>query len=318
MMKNLIRKILKEQFGSKGENPLSEKEIRLFKYLNKHKTEYPTQQKLLGFIKTMMPFVGRPESDARFYYEIYTANYRPEGDYENLDKSSFKDFKSFKQRRTPNNTAYEYSSAKIPFKGSNLDGYWDVNNNNQWYYVVKSYDWYPIFLFINDQWYKVSESYSSSTAKHLSHANPARYNSGLKADVYLVTRGEINKLMDGKPFDEIKLERVNKFTTENKPTAVIGKSRWISMGWGPEKKKANFTIEKIDREGDKVKLFVTINKAGTVEGTNRLVINPDGYEVPSDFSDEIEKGIEYRVIQDNSDYLNKDNTVFSFKHVQEY
>lgn len=307
---------INEQFGGYNNDPLTQREVRLFKYLNKNKTKYPTKRDLLALIRTMMPFIGRPESDAQFYYEIYTANYRPEGDYENLDKSSFKDYKSFKQRKTPNNTAYVYTSAKIPFKGSNLDGYWDVNNNNQWYYVVKSYDWYPIFLFINNQWYRVSDSYSSSTAKHLSHSNPVRYNSGLKADTYLVTRTEIGELMDGKPFDEIKLDRVSRFTKENKPTEIIGKSRWISMGWGSDKKKVNFTIDKINKKGDKVKLFITINKAGTVEGTNRFVSNPDGYEVPSDFSDEIEKGIENRVIQDNSDYLNKDNTVFSFKHVQ--
>jgi hypothetical protein len=307
---------INEQFGGHDNDPLTQREVRLFKYLNKNKTKFPTKRDLLALIRTMMPFIGRPESDAQFYYEIYTANYRPEGDYENLDKSSFKDYRSFKQRKTPNNTAYVYTSAKIPFKGSNLDGYWDVNNNNQWYYVVKSYDWYPIFLFINNQWYRVSDNYSSSTAKHLSYSNPVRYNSGLKADTYLVTRTEIGELMNGKPFDEIKLDRVSRFTTEKRPTEVIGKSRWISMGWGSDKKKVNFTIDKIEKKGNKVKLFITINKAGTVEGTNRLVINPDGYEVPSDFSDEIEKGVELRVIQDNSDYLNKDNTVFSFKHVQ--
>jgi hypothetical protein len=310
------RNRINEQFGGHDDNPLTQREIQLFKYLNKNKTKYPTQKDLLGLIKTMMSFINKPESDAKYYYELYTANYRPEGDYENLDKSSFKDYRSFKEKRTPNNTAYEYTSNKIPFKGSNLEGFWGVNSKNQWYYVVRSYNWYPIFLFINDQWYRVSNSYSSSTAKHLSHSNPVRYNSGLRNRTYLVNRTEIGELMSGKPFDEIKLDRVNRFTTENKPTEIIGKSRWISMGWGSDKKKVNFTIDKIEKKGDKVKLFITINKAGTVEGTNRLVINPDGYEVPSDFSDEIEKGIEYRVIQDNSDYLDKDNTVFSFKHVQ--
>jgi hypothetical protein len=310
------RNRINEQFGGHDDYPLTQREIQLFKYLNKNKTKYPTQKDLLGLIKTMMSFINKPESDAKYYYELYTANYRPEGDYENLDKSSFKDYRRFKEKRTPNNTAYEYTSAKIPFKGSNLEGFWGVNSKNQWYYVVRSYNWYPIFLFINDQWYRVSNSYSSSTAKHLSHSNPVRYNSGLRNRTYLVTKTEIGELMSGKPFDEIKLDRVNRFTTENKPTEIIGKSRWISMGWGSDKKKVNFTIDKIEKKGDKVKLFITINKAGTVEGTNRLVINPDGYEVPSDFSDEIEKGIEYRVIQDNSDYLDKDNSVFSFKHVQ--
>ena len=97
-----------------------------------------------------MSFIGRPESDAKFYYEVYTANFRPDGDYENLDQQSFRDFRQFKQRKTPNNGAYEYTAAKIPFKGSNLEGYWDVNGKNEWYYVVVSYGWYPLFLFINN------------------------------------------------------------------------------------------------------------------------------------------------------------------------
>jgi hypothetical protein len=143
-LSKIIKLIIKEQLEGQGDNPLSEKEIRLFKYLNKHKQDMGNQSKMLAFVKTMMPFVGRPESDARFYYEVYTANYRPNGDYENLDKTTFRNFKEFKQKKTPNNNAYQFSSAKIPFKGSNLEGYWDVNNKNDWYYVVKSYNWYPV------------------------------------------------------------------------------------------------------------------------------------------------------------------------------
>jgi len=314
-MKELILQILKEQLEGGVDKPLSEKEIRLFKYLNKHKTEYPTQSKLLDFIKTMMPFVGRPTSDARFYYEVYTANYRPEGDYENLDKLSFKDFRSFKQRKTPNNTAYEYTSAKIPFKGSNLEGYWDVDNHHDWHYIVSSYSWYPIFLFKDNKWFRVSDNYSSSTSKHLSNANPVRYNSGLNTNVYDVTRNEMDALVRGnKTFDKIKKERVEEFgkSSVNKPQ--IGKPRWISMGWGPDKKKVNFTVDKIKKVRDKIQIDITINKAGNVEGTNRLVVNPEGYIVPSPFSDDIEKGIKYRFIKDNDVYLNDDNTIFNFNH----
>jgi len=115
-MKEMILQILKEQLEGGVDKPLSEKEVRLFKYLNKHKTEYPTQSKLLEFIKTMMPFVGRPATDARFYYEVYTANYRPEGDYENLDKLSFKDFRSFKQRKTPTTPPTNIVQLKYPSK----------------------------------------------------------------------------------------------------------------------------------------------------------------------------------------------------------
>lgn len=310
-MESLIKKLIKEVFEVE-DKPLSQKEIRLFKYLNTNKHQYGTQDKMLGLIKTMMPFIGRPESDARFYYEIYTANYRPDGDYENIDKTTFKDYRGFKQRRTPNNNAYEYSGGKIPFKGSNLEGYWDVNRNGDWFYVVTSYGWYPIFLFIKDQWYRVSNSYSSSTAKQISHANPVRWNSGLKANVISVTPDEIKKIRDGEEMGNIETKRVENFIQKfAKP--LIGGKKMISIGWYDDRKKVNYTITDIKQENGKIKFYITINKAGKVVD-NKMVIDPDGYPVPSPFSEDIEKGVINRIISENKDYLSYDNTDFIFIH----
>jgi hypothetical protein len=311
----IVKLIIKEQLEGQGENPLSEKEIRLFKYLNKNKQDMGNQSKMLAFVKTMMPFVGRPESDARFYYEIYTANYRPDGDYENLDKTTFRNFKEFKQRRTPNNNAYQFSSAKIPFKGSNIEGYWDVNRKNEWYYVVKSYGWYPVYLFINNQWYVVSNTYSSSTSKQMSHANPVRYNSGLDAKVISVTKEEIQNLINGKSLDDVKSERVTNFG-DKFASSLIGTKKLLTIdfGWGDNRKKVNYTITDVKNDGGKIKIDITINKAGTVEGTNKMVVNPEGYVHPSPFSEDLENGIESKIISDNKDYLTDDNTEFTFHH----
>jgi hypothetical protein len=312
-LSKIIKLIIKEQLEGQGDNPLSEKEIRLFKYLNKHKQDMGNQSKMLAFVKTMMPFVGRPESDARFYYEVYTANYRPNGDYENLDKTTFRNFKEFKQKKTPNNNAYQFSSAKIPFKGSNLEGYWDVNNKNDWYYVVKSYNWYPVYLFINNQWYVVSNAYSSSTSKQMSQVNPVRYNSGLDAKVISVTKNEMSNLIDGKSLDDIKSERVTNFG-EKFARSLIGTKKLLSIGWGDNRKKVNYTISNVKSEDGKIKIEVTINKAGTVEGTNKMVINPEGYVHPSPFSEDLEDGIKSKIMMDNKDYLTDDNTEFTFDH----
>jgi hypothetical protein len=312
-LSKIIKLIIKEQLEGQGDNPLSEKEIRLFKYLNKHKQDMGNQSKMLAFVKTMMPFVGRPESDARFYYEVYTANYRPNGDYENLDKTTFRNFKEFKQKKTPNNNAYQFSSAKIPFKGSNLEGYWDVNNKNDWYYVVKSYNWYPVYLFINNQWYVVSNAYSSSTSKQMSQVNPVRYNSGLDAKVISVTKNEMSNLIDGKSLDDIKSERVTNFG-EKFARSLIGTKKLLSIGWGDNRKKVNYTISNVKNEDGKIKIEVTINKAGTVEGTNKMVINPEGYVHPSPFSEDLEDGIKSKIMMDNKDYLTDDNTEFTFDH----
>lgn len=317
-MKDLIIRILKEQLEGTGDNPLSQKEIRMFKYVNKVKNSVKTQTEYLNLFKTLMKMVGRPDSDARFYYEIYTANYRPEGDYENLNKDNFKHYREFKQRRTPNNSAYEYASGKLPFKGSNLEGIWDVNDNNEWYYVVKSYEWYPIYLFINNQWYRVSNSYSSSTAKHLAGANPMRkatYDPNIKEPIIKVTPEEIKNIMNGKSMESIKTNRLTSFMSRFGREMNMGNpSRMITIGWGNDRKKVKFTIKNVEEKNGKINFNIRIDKAGTVEGTNKMIVNPEGYVVPSPFSEDIENGIKERLLMDYSDYLKTDNTNFEFYH----
>ena len=85
-MDNLIRKILLEELGKPALNRM---EIAMFKNLNKNKKNLSTKSKMIDFIKTMMPIFSRPESDALYYYELYTSNFRPEGDYENITKFSY-------------------------------------------------------------------------------------------------------------------------------------------------------------------------------------------------------------------------------------
>ena len=93
MLKSKIKKILIEQFDKSGEKPLSRREIVFFKELNKVKHKYPTQKELLTHIRDMMPFIGKSPNEGRLYYEIYTQNYRPEGDYENITFDNFKNYK---------------------------------------------------------------------------------------------------------------------------------------------------------------------------------------------------------------------------------
>jgi hypothetical protein len=234
---------------------------------------------------------------------------------ENLDKNNFKDYREFKQRKTPNNNAYVYTGSKIPFKGSNLEGTWNVNRNNEWYYVVTSYNWYPIYLFINNQWYRVSNNWSSSTSKHLSFSDPNRknYDSNLENTVIWVTPDEIKSIMDGKSLTDVKTNRVSNFK-EKFAEALKSTSKLISIGWGEDKKKVKYTITDVSEENGKIKFDIRINKAGTVEGTNKMVVNPDGYIHPSPFSEDLEEGIAQRIMYDNKDYLSKDNTIFVFQH----
>ena len=300
-MKELIRRILREE----QEGPLTKKEIMLFKYIDKNKKETKTKDDLIKFLKSILPVLGLPANQANFYYEVYTANFRPEGDYENLTKETFKDYRLFKQRKVSNNTAYEYATAKMPFKGSNLEGQWEVNNNNDWYYVIKSYGWYPIFLFINNQWYRTLDTYSSSTRKQMSQVNPVKFDSNLNADVMSLTKGEMERLMDGRyNIERVKTDRVSNFVKIK--DKVTNQSKLISGGWGDNAHRVNFMVKDVEDVEGKIKLFVKILKAGKM--VDRKMIPDSNFKDNPELFDDIMKTIKYDILRTYPNYLTNDNT----------
>jgi hypothetical protein len=300
-MKELIRRILREE----QEGPLTKKEIMLFKYIDKNKKETKTKDDLIKFLKSILPVLGLPANQANFYYEVYTANFRPEGDYENLTKETFKDYRLFKQRKVSNNTAYEYATAKMPFKGSNLEGQWEVNNNNDWYYVVKSYGWYPIFLFINNQWYRTLDTYSSSTRKQMSQVNPVKFDSNLNADVMSLNRGEMERLMDGRySLERVKTDRVSNFIKVK--DKVINQSKLISGGWGDNAHRVNFMVKDVEDVEGKIKIFVKILKAGKM--VDRKMIPDSNFKDNTELFDDIMKTITSDILRTYPNYLTNDNT----------
>jgi len=300
-MKELIRRILREE----DEGPLTKKEIMLFKYIDKNKKETKTKDDLIKFLKSILPVLGLPANQANFYYEVYTANFRPEGDYENLTKETFKDYRLFKQRKVSNNTAYEYATAKMPFKGSNLEGQWEVNNNNDWYYVIKSYGWYPIFLFINNQWYRTLDTYSSSTRKQMSQVNPVKFDSNLKADVMSLNRGEMDRLMDGRySLERVKTDRISNFVKIK--DKVINQSKLISGGWGDNAHRVNFMVKDVEDVEGKIKIFVKILKAGKM--VDRKMIPDSNFKDNTELFDDIMKTITSDILRTYPNYLTNDNT----------
>ena len=300
-MKELIRRILREE----QEGPLTKKEIMLFKYIDKNKKETKTKPEFLKFLKSILPVLGMSPNETNFYYEVYTANFRPEGDYENLTKENFKDYRQFKQRKVTNNTAYEYATAKMPFKGSNLEGQWEVNNNNDWYYVIKSYGWYPIFLFINNQWYRTLDTYSSSTRKQMGQVNPVKFDSNLNADVMSLNKGEMERLMDGRySLERVKTDRVSNFVKIK--DKVTNQSKLISGGWGDNAHRVNFMVKDVEDVEGKIKIFVKILKAGKM--VDRKMIPDSNFKDNTELFDDIMKTIKYDILRTYPNYLTNDNT----------
>ena len=300
-MKELIRRVLREE----QEGPLTKKEIMLFKYIDKNKKETKTKPEFLKFLKSILPVLGMSPNETNFYYEVYTANFRPEGDYENLTKENFKDYRQFKQRKVTNNTAYEYATAKMPFKGSNLEGQWEVNNNNDWYYVIKSYGWYPIFLFINNQWYRTLDTYSSSTRKQMNQVNPVKFDSNLRAVVMSLNRGEMDRLMDGRySLERVKTDRVSNFVKIK--DKVTNQSKLISGGWGDNAHRVNFMVKDVEDVEGKIKIFVKILKAGKM--VDRKMIPDSNFKDNTELFDDIMKTITSDILRTYPNYLTNDNT----------
>lgn len=311
-MNNIIKKIIREYFDNdKDEKLLSSQEIRLFKVLNTKKHELGTKGDIIEFITMMLKLMGKPGHRASFYYEVYTQNYRPEGDYENLTKETFKDYRGFKQKRTPNNTAWEYSTATIPFKGSNIEGFWDDNTKGEWYYVVQSWGWYPVFLYKNDQWYTVDDTYSSSTSKQMSQSRPRIYFDQLNSEVVSVTKDEMKSLINGKNLEDIEQNRYGQFVSGKESLSTLP-LKTKTFGWGDDKIKATFKVTNVEIENDDVIFEVSVSKAGKVEGTNKLV-KFDG-EYPEDFKTNLNKYLEEFVNQTYGQSVRKKNIIVNVNY----
>ena len=301
-MKELIRRILKEEQDAPV---LTKNEIILFKQINNNRQDMGTKEKMVEFIKGLLRYFNIPQDKARFYYEVYTANFRQDGDYENLNKENFKDYRQFKQRKVANNSAYEYANAKMPFKGSNVEGQWNVNNNNDWYYEIKSYGYYPVFLFINDQWYRTLDTYSSSTRKQMSQVNPVKYDSNLKSDVVSVTKGEMERLIDGRyNLERVNTDRVSNFVSRK--DKVTNQSKLISGGWGDNAHRVNFMIKDVEEVDGKIKLSIQVLKAGKM--IDRKMIPDSNFRDNPELLDGIMKTIKQDILRTYPSYLTDDNT----------
>jgi hypothetical protein len=277
----------------------------LFKYINDNKKKAGDKNSLIELIKEMLRYFGMSQNDARMYYETYTANFRPDGDYESLTKENFKDYRQFKQRKVTNSTSYEYASAKMPFKASNIEGQWSINSNNDWYYVITSYGWYPVFLFINNKWYRTLDTYSPATRKQMSQVNPIRYDSNLNSDVMSVTKGEMERLIDGRyNIERVKSDRVTSFVTHK--DNITNQSKLISGGYGDNAHRVNFMIKDVEDIDGKIKISVEILKAGKMIG--RKMIPDSNFKDDPELLNNIMRTIKQDILRTYPTHLTDDNT----------
>jgi hypothetical protein len=295
-MIELIKYIIKEESEKSVFSPL---EIRLFKFVNKFKRELGTESKMLEFFRNSLSTFNLPTSESRKYYDTYTLNYRPDGDYENVTMSNFKDPKRFsQQKRTSNTLSSTYASDKIPFKGSNLEGKWKVGGDNEWVYVVTSYSWYPIYAFKFGKWFEVDYNYSSSTSKHMAHSRPTRYNNDLNEEMILVSREEMKKIIEGRiTIEQLISGKEETFKSTLSKAELENKNLFITSGWGDSKIKITFKITSYDVIQNRASIDIVVTNVQKMQ--DRKVVKGEGEffkgEMPNVGEDDVKESLEYQV-----------------------
>lgn len=326
---------LKKMF-EQSERALEPLVVKLFKFLNEEKKGKTKRSEILNQIKNVAPYLGLPEGYEIYFLELFLLNYRPDGDYSSLTKENFVDPKKMKGKWTPNTKADLYTKAQLPFRGSNLEGYWTKDNKGVEYYVVKSYDWYPIYIFKDNRWYEVVERYSSSTGRQMSNANPVEWNDEISSKVILATKDEMKALENGATYEDIiknKKKKLKELEPELQNKRVTRKTHW--GGWDGDTDRrlpdfiVKFKVNSIEEGEDKMTVVVDIYDVLKKEG-NKGVPTPENYlkgELEDITPQRVENAVENKLKQDLRPYIgprylyheplpDNSNIKFRFNHLK--
>lgn len=238
--------------------------VKLFKVLDEEKKKKKKRAEILEVIKNLAPYMNVPPEYALFLLELYLLNYRKDGDYSNLTQGNYIDPRDMQGKTTTNPNANLYTVAQMPFRGSNLEGYWTKDGKGTPIYQVVSYRWYPVYIFRDDKWYEVSGRYSSSTGRQMRNANPVSWNDELGEEVYLLSSEEMKMLKNGATHEELmkhKLETLKKFEPElTKRKKTVKTYKWYGGEDEVDFPNANikYKIKSVDVDGDKAIVNVDI------------------------------------------------------------
>ena len=307
--------------------------VKLFKVLDEEKQKKKKRAEILQVIETLSPYMGIPPEYSLYLLESYVLNYRKDGDYSGLTKENFVDPRKMKGKTITNPKAYLYATAQMPFKGSNLEGYWSKDSKGTPYYKVVSYGWYPVYIFKDDKWYEVTGRYSSSTGRQMNNANPVEWDDNLEEDVFLLSQEEMKMLERGSSHEEVmqhKLEMLKK----QEPELIKRKKTAKSYRWYGEDDIANanikYKIKSVEIEGDKAIVTIDIHDV--------VYRGDDGEEpTPQNYLKGEMKGMNQKIAEDrvkikvrellrdymktrfryNSDDPRNPNIEFKFNHIKQ-
>jgi hypothetical protein len=166
-----------------------------------------------------------------------------------------------------------------------MEGFWRKDYKGVPFYEVRSYGWYPIYIFKNDRWYETTEGYSSSTGRQIRNANPVEWSDKLDDRVFLVSRKEMEMLEVGATHEDIikhkrKTLKSKEQELQSKRQSTVTQNRYM---WGePDENhpgfKVKYKINSVNDDGDKVVVNIDVVDVLKLEfGTNRGLDTPENY-----------------------------------------
>jgi hypothetical protein len=290
---NYIKRILRLYENTK-ERAFSSWEISLFKSLNRNKEKLGTKKDYQSFISRYLQASGMDPREALYYYYVYSSNYRPDGQYDEIKKGEQK-IPAFddKAKRTSNVKMGEFAQNKIPFKGNNVEGFWEKDLYGEPQYVITSYNWYPIYIFKEGKWYKVSESYSSSTGKQMGQT-------GIYKNNTYMTAKEMAELRKGKDVSEIFKGKQENLTSELKKLLMGRQYQFATVYITPAAQVENlprgeyrikFSLNFIDKIGNDTVIDIDILEVALKDYQGQIVNRYSSNMLNDDIKQLIEKSL---------------------------
>jgi tRNA U34 5-carboxymethylaminomethyl modifying enzyme MnmG/GidA len=139
----------------------------------------------------------------------------------------------------------------------------------------------------------------------MSQVNPIKYDSNLGSDVIMVTKGEMERLMDGRyNLERVNTDRISNFIKDK--DSVTNQSKLISGGWGEDAHRVNFMIKDVEEVDGKIKISVKILKAGKM--VDRKMIPDSNFKDNPELVDNIMKTIKQDILRTYPKYLTNSNT----------
>jgi hypothetical protein len=246
--------------------------LKLFKVLDEEKKKKKKRSEILEVIEKLAPYMNIPPEYSLYLLELYLLNYNKDGDYSGLTKDNFIDPRKNKGKTTTNPNSRQYTVAQMPFKGSNLEGYWDKDYNGEPYYKVVSFGWYPIFIFKDDKWYEVIGRYSSSTSRQMSNANPVGWSDYLDSEVYGLTADEMKMLKQGISHKEIMKSKLKNLKSIEPKLSKRQKIERVYGGYAEDYNEGanvniKFKVKSVDIEGEKAIVTIDVYDVVKREGS---------------------------------------------------